>query len=102
MSRTQLPLLPAYCYTDYKSQGRSLEKAIVDPLTAQSLQGLYVMLSRVRNLDGLTVLRPFRRQKIYQRLQQELRDELQRLEHLDLETKTRYYSDPAHFHTVLD
>ena len=98
VSRTQLPLLPAYCYTDYKSQGRSLDKAVVDPLTAQSLQGLYVMLSRVRSLDGLTVLRPFRRQKIYQRLQQELREELERLEHLDHETKTRYYFDPAHFH----
>ncbi|KAI0054513.1 hypothetical protein BV25DRAFT_1765332, partial [Artomyces pyxidatus] len=29
-SRMQVPLLPAYAYTDYKSQGRSLERAVVD------------------------------------------------------------------------
>ncbi|KAI0037271.1 hypothetical protein FA95DRAFT_1463808, partial [Auriscalpium vulgare] len=28
--RQQLPVLPAYAYTDYKSQGRSLDKVIVD------------------------------------------------------------------------
>ena len=31
VSRMQLPLLPAYAYTDYKSQGRSLDSAIIDP-----------------------------------------------------------------------
>ncbi|KAI9058878.1 hypothetical protein FKP32DRAFT_1553246, partial [Trametes sanguinea] len=30
VSRLQLPILPAYAYTDYKSQGRSLDRAIVD------------------------------------------------------------------------
>ena len=30
VSRQQLPLLPAYTYTDYKSQGKSLQKAIID------------------------------------------------------------------------
>ncbi|KAI0312262.1 hypothetical protein OF83DRAFT_1067508, partial [Amylostereum chailletii] len=41
----QLPLLPAYAYTDYKSQGCSLETVIVDIAGARSLQSLYVMLS---------------------------------------------------------
>ncbi|KAI0715421.1 hypothetical protein C8Q76DRAFT_603358, partial [Earliella scabrosa] len=90
VSRVQLPLLPAYCYTDYKSQGRSLDNAIVDPVTSRSLQSLYVMLSRVRNISGLGVLRPFRRRKVYQRMSQELRDELERLEALDRATRTRY------------
>ncbi|KAI0722568.1 hypothetical protein C8Q76DRAFT_793606 [Earliella scabrosa] len=80
-------------------KGRSLAKAVVDPATAQSLQGLYVMLSRVRNLDGLAILRPFPRQKIYQRLPQELREELGRLERLDHETTLRYNGDPDHFHS---
>lgn len=43
--RLQVPLLPAYAYTDYKSQGKMLECAIVDLESAQSLQGVYVMLS---------------------------------------------------------
>lgn len=56
VTRMQPPLLPAYCYTDYKAQGRSLHKAIVDVASARTLQGVYVMLSRVRTLDGLSVL----------------------------------------------
>ena len=91
VSRTQLPLLPAYCYTDYKSQGRSLDAAVVDPATTQSLQGLYVMLSRLRKMDGLGILRPFKPKKVYQRLSQELRDEFARLEELDKITAIRYH-----------
>ena len=98
VSRTQLPILPAYSYTDYKSQGRSLESAVVDPATTQSLQGLYVMLSRVRSMHGLGILRPFKSKKIYQRLSQELRDEFRRLEELDQLTSTRYETHPRFFH----
>ncbi|KAI0054498.1 hypothetical protein BV25DRAFT_1761897, partial [Artomyces pyxidatus] len=29
-SRSQIPIVPGYSYTDYKSQGRSLKRAIVD------------------------------------------------------------------------
>ena len=92
VSRLQLPLLPAYSYTDYKSQGRSLNEAIVDPASASSLQGLYVMLSRVRTLTGLAILRPFKSGKLNQRLSQELRNELQRLEDLDRLTRRNYES----------
>ena len=86
VSRTQLPLLPAYAYTDYKSQGRSLDTAIVDPSSASSLQGVYVMLSRLRSMSGLAILRPFPESKLDQRLSQELRDELRRLDGLDQDT----------------
>lgn len=98
VTRSQLPLLPAYSYTDYKSQGRSLDSAIVDPASTQTLQGLYVMLSRVRNISGLGILRPFRPTKVYQRLSQELREELARLEKLDSNTTLSYDRDPIHFH----
>ena len=59
ISRLQLPLVPAYSYTDYKSQGRTLEHAIVDVKSVRSLQGIYVMLSRVKSLAGLAVLSDF-------------------------------------------
>jgi ATP-dependent exoDNAse (exonuclease V) alpha subunit len=89
ISRLQVPLLPAFCYTDYKSQGRSLTKAIVDLASARSLQGVYVMLSRVRSLDGLAVLRWFPPDKVNQRLSQEIRDEFERLSTLAQRTKLR-------------
>lgn len=92
VSRLQLPLLPAYAYTDYKSQGRSLDSAIVDPASASTLQGVYVMLSRLRTLDGLVILRPFNSAKLEQRLSQELRKELKRLDELDATTCTNFVS----------
>jgi len=87
-SRKQIPLLPAYSYTDFKAQGRSLNTIIADIHTARG-QGVYVMLSRVRTLDGLAILRPFQRNKITSRLPEELRLELARLE--DLGAKTKEY-----------
>ena len=90
VTRTQIPLLPAYAYTDYKAQGRSLGAAIVDPVSASSLQGIYVMLSRVRNMSGLAILRNFPEKKLTQRLSQELRAELDRLEALDRITSNKY------------
>jgi ATP-dependent DNA helicase PIF1 len=87
VSRSQLPLLPAYSYTDYKSQGRTLSHAIVDLESARSLQGSYVMLSRVKSLANLAILRNFKRERIEQRLSEELRDEFSRLEMLSARTK---------------
>jgi PIF1-like helicase len=86
ISRSQLPLLPAYSYTDYKSQGRTLSHAIVDLESARSLQGTYVMLSRVKTLANLAILRNFKRERIEQRLSEELRDEFMRLETLSAHT----------------
>ncbi|KAJ7135579.1 hypothetical protein C8R44DRAFT_609539 [Mycena epipterygia] len=35
-SRKQIPIIPAYVYTDFKSQGRTLERVIVDLATART------------------------------------------------------------------
>lgn len=90
ISRYQMPLLPAYAYTDYKSQGRSLDTAIVYLAGARSVQSLYVMLSRVKTLDGLAVLRWFPPSKIGKELSHALRDELQRLDSLAQKTMDRF------------
>ena len=90
VTRSQLPLLPEYAFTDYKSQGRTLDKAIVDLQTAKNLQSVYVMLSRVRSLSGLAILRPFLPEKVVGRPSQELRRELHRLSVLDGITTARY------------
>lgn len=92
VTREQLPLVPAYAYTDYKSQGKSLTHAIMDLESACSLQGVYVMLSRVRSMEGLLIMRPFSHAKICTRLSQELRDELRRIDMLDEMTRVRYAS----------
>ncbi|KAF5336595.1 hypothetical protein D9611_006614 [Ephemerocybe angulata] len=81
-TRSQIPIVPAYSYTDYKSQGRTLKRAIVDLASAKS-QGVYVMLSRVTTLKGLLVLRWFPENKILQEMSGELRDEINRLDELD-------------------
>lgn len=87
--RRQIPLVPSYAYTDYKSQGRTLTRAIVD-LTSARGQGVYVMLSRVTTFAGLLILRWFPESKILQRMSGELRDELKRLDVLRGKT-TRLY-----------
>ncbi|KAI0359119.1 hypothetical protein OH77DRAFT_1371632, partial [Trametes cingulata] len=51
--------------------------------SALSLQGIYVMLSRVRTLNGLLILRPFSVAKLNSRLSQELREEFARIDYLD-------------------
>lgn len=53
---SQFPLKPAWAITFHKSQGQTLEKAVVDPRTFADGQ-LYVGLSRVRSADGLSLTR---------------------------------------------
>jgi len=99
VSRTQLPLLPAYAYTDYKAQGRSLAKVLVDLSTCRSLQSVYVMLSRASSLQDIAIIRWFPPTKVNQRLQEEFRVEFERLRKLDEATKARFEArhDPFSF-----
>ncbi|KAJ3549401.1 hypothetical protein NMY22_g893 [Coprinellus aureogranulatus] len=87
--RRQIPIVPAYSYTDYKSQGRTLERAIVDITSARG-QGIYVMLSRVTSLNGLLILRWFPNNRILQRMSAELRSEVNRINELDTHTHRLY------------
>ncbi|EGO28390.1 hypothetical protein SERLADRAFT_346323, partial [Serpula lacrymans var. lacrymans S7.9] len=57
---TQLPLLPAYAYTDYKVQGQSLKKVILDLTGCRSLQSVYIMLSCATSLAGVAIMRLFK------------------------------------------
>ena len=90
MIRTQLPLFPAYCYTDYKIQGQTLERAIIDLQSARTLQGMYVMLSRVKGLKKVAILRRFSPRLLMERLKPHFRDELARLAALHESTRIRY------------
>ena len=46
----QLPILPAFAMTNYKSQGKTLPCAILDLESCPLLYSLYIMLSRVKSL----------------------------------------------------
>lgn len=85
-SRSQLPIMPAFAYTDYKAQGRTMEKVIVDLQSCRNLQSVYVMLSRAKSLDGLLILRDFPSKQLCNPLSGDLRTELKRLDALALET----------------
>lgn len=90
ISRLQLPLLPAYAFTEYKIQGRSLKHVIVDLQGCKSLQSAYVMLSRATSLSAIAILRWFVPGKIYKPLSQQFRDEFTRLQILEEHTTDRF------------
>jgi ATP-dependent DNA helicase PIF1 len=52
----QIPLLPAYALTIHKSQGMTLDSAIVDCKNIFACGQMYVALSRVRELKNLKVI----------------------------------------------
>jgi hypothetical protein len=89
-TRSQLPLIPAYAFTSHNAQGRSLDVCCIDLASCPTIQSAYVMLSRVRSLSGLCILRPFNLDRIQNHISQELREELKRAE-LKAE-KTKAYS----------
>ena len=64
INRCHFPLVPRYSCTAHKSQGQTLQKAVIDliPRAGQKCVGIefaYVPLSRVRRLQDLTIMRPF-------------------------------------------
>ncbi|KAF8313520.1 uncharacterized protein EI90DRAFT_2862165, partial [Cantharellus anzutake] len=68
----QLPLLPALAITDYKCQGRTLLKVIVDLESSRSIQSAYIMLSCATSLQNLLLLRPFRANQIMAHMSEDL------------------------------
>ncbi|KAF8188181.1 hypothetical protein K438DRAFT_1594411 [Mycena galopus ATCC 62051] len=84
--RNQLPLNPAFGFTSHNSQGRKLEAACIDLASCVSIQSAYVMLSRVKSLKGLCILRSFRLDAIKNHISGELREELARTEEKERQT----------------
>jgi hypothetical protein len=84
--RKQLPLIPVFAFTSHNSQGRTLERACIDLASCTTIQSAYVMLSRVKSLKGLCILRPFRLEAIQKHISEELRQELARTEELEKHT----------------
>lgn len=88
ITRTQVPVLPGFVITAHKSQGQTLEKIVVD-LGSKWCRGTekpYVMISRATSLQSLFILRPFNYSVICSHPSQDVRQEMVRLDILNLDT----------------
>lgn len=92
IKRIQLPIVPAFAMTVYKAQGQTLSKAIVDLASCSGTESPYVMVSRVKSIDGLLILRPFSEDKIMCRRSEDARRESKRLDFLCMRTLIQYGS----------
>ncbi|CAF1207620.1 unnamed protein product [Adineta ricciae] len=90
VTRTQLPIVPAFVITTYKAQGLTMNKIVVDlqvPPETLQVALIYVPLSRVKKGDHIVILRPFH-MKVLQVQPSSAQDaELKRLDELDKKTK---------------
>jgi hypothetical protein len=90
ITRTQLPIVPAFAITTYKAQGLTMNKIIVDlqvPPGTLQVASIYVPLSRVKRAEDIVILRPFD-MKVLQVQPSLAQDaELKRLDELDRKTK---------------
>ena len=88
--KRQLPLTPAYSFTDYRSQGQTIQNIIIDignPLSGTLTPfNIYVTLSRARGRNQIRLLRDFDDKLLTKHPSEYLRLEDERLG--DLETKT--------------
>ena len=94
LERRQLAIVPAYAFTDYKSQGQTMEYVIVDiskpPTGSLSPFNVYVALSRSRGRATIRILRDFDPALLMHHPSEELRRDMVRLEELDKKTKEAY------------
>ncbi|KAG9093514.1 hypothetical protein FS749_014258 [Ceratobasidium sp. UAMH 11750] len=93
--RLQFPITPAYAFTDYRSQGQTIESVIVDITTPPSgkrltIFNVYVAFSRSSGTKTIRILRDFDESILMQPLDEDLATEDRRLEALDAETLTWY------------
>ena len=92
VKRRQFPMMPAYAFTDYCSQGQTIPAVLVDiatpPTGGLNLFNLYIALSRSSGRSTIQLLRDFD-DKLFQATHQpELLAEDDRLEELNGKTLT--------------
>ena len=90
VTRTQLPIVPAFAITTYKAQGLTMNKIVVDlqiPPGTLQVASIYVPLSRVRRAEDIAILRPFDMKVLQVRPSPDQDAELKRLDELSRETQ---------------
>jgi len=96
VAREQLPVTPAYAFTDYRSQAQTIEHCIVDlgtpPTGKLTPFNAYVALSRSRGRNSIRLLRDFDERLFTHHPSEYLRLEDERLGILDRRTKEMWTS----------
>jgi len=96
VAREQLPVTPAYAFTNYRSQAQTIEYCIVDlgtpPTGKLTPFNAYVALSRSRGRNSIRLLRDFDERLFTHHPSEYLRLEDERLGILDLRTKETWLS----------
>ena len=91
--RMQLPIMPAFAMTAHKSQGLTLQRAFIDLESCKGSESPYVMISRVKSLEGLIIMRPFNKKRICCRWSEDVCREFACLRMLELLTLVEHGSD---------
>ena len=101
ITRKQFPVLPGYALTGYTAQGATFSRAILDITPPTKGCGkinpadTYVLLSRMKALAGILILRPFPKQLLAQYPNHDMQAELQRLRKLESDTISRLAPPPS-------
>jgi hypothetical protein len=89
--RKQVPVCPAFCLTDYKVQGSTLDSVILDLRDDPTIRGgdrhqrfcsTYLQLSRLRTRDGLHLLQEIKMKDVPFEPDPRILAEMQRLQEL--------------------
>ena len=97
--RKQAPMCPAFSLTDYKVQGSTLTKAVLDLKDNPTRKGqdrhkkfcsMYVQLSRLQSLEGLYLLQKIQMSDLQFSPDSRLLTEMERLKRLQQETVTAW------------
>jgi len=92
VKRQQLPIIGAYTFTDYRSQGQTISSTMIDiakPPTGGdlSLFNIYVSLSRCKGRHTIRILWGFEKSMLFKTVDTQLLLEDERLQQLDVETR---------------
>jgi hypothetical protein len=94
VDRQHIAITPAYAFTDFKSQGQTIESIIIDlgkpPMGSLTPFNAYVALSRSRGRKTIRLLRDFSEKLFTVHPNDELRKEDERLAALAETTRERY------------
>jgi ATP-dependent exoDNAse (exonuclease V) alpha subunit len=94
VARRQYTMTAGYAFTDYKSQGQTIEYVIIDigkpPTGTLSPFSVYVALSRSRGRDTIRLLRDFNVNLFQNHPSEALRIEMNRLEELNEATRREW------------
>ena len=94
VKRFQYAMTAGYAFTDYKSQGQTIEYVIIDigkpPTGSLSPFSVYVALSRSRGRDTIRLLRDFDPNLFQNHPSEALREDMKRLVKLNEETKKEW------------